>query len=151
MSGKLSRDKGKRYERHVAKIFRERFPGLVARRASQADRAYMPDVVLENLSDAARRAFNPWLECNHAKRPNPAKKYAQALLDVGGSSPQFPYTPVVIYRTHGAAWDQVYMRPGSFEPAIMCLGELLDSLADTWGPNYIATPLNAPGPTSPVT
>lgn len=130
--GKLSREKGKRYERHICSLLREAFPGLVVRRASQADRAYMPDVVIENLNDKAKVVMNPWIECNHARRVYPEKKYAQAVRDIAET--HITYFPIVCYREHGNSKDLVYDGAKHYP-----LDDYLHRLAELWGPNFIAT------------
>jgi hypothetical protein len=72
---KFSRDKGKRYERKIARALRQRFPELSdeIRRSIQSRQAEESDVT--GLPDF-------WLECQDAQTPTPLKKLQQAERDV---------------------------------------------------------------------
>lgn len=71
---KFSRDKGKRFERRIAKIIRERWPQLKdeIRRSIQSREAEESDVT-------GLPGF--WLECQDAATPTPAAKLEQAIGD----------------------------------------------------------------------
>ena len=77
--GKMSRDKGKRWEREVAQLFRRTFPGLPIKRGWQTrSGADAPDV------DGAP----VWVECKHAKGlanadPFKALEQAREAADAG--------------------------------------------------------------------
>lgn len=77
---KLSRTKGKVFERQVARQLGKLWPGATVHRSSQADRAYHADVVIEG--DAPMLALRLWLELNDARDPQPLKKLAQAERDI---------------------------------------------------------------------
>lgn len=73
--GKMQRDKGKRFERQIAKKLRERFPKHAdeIRRSIQSRQAEESDVTgLPGL----------WIECQDAAVPTPLKKLEQAERDV---------------------------------------------------------------------
>lgn len=76
--GLMSREKGKSYERKVADMLRKRWPAVIVRRASQAERADNPDVFVEGNWVLAKL----WLECQDARKPTPRDKLRQAEVDV---------------------------------------------------------------------
>lgn len=76
--GLMQRTKGKVFERAIAAQVRERWPGVIVRRASQAERADNPDVFAEGHSVLDRL----WLELQDAKAPTPIAKLEQAERDV---------------------------------------------------------------------
>jgi hypothetical protein len=73
------REKGKSFERKIARILRQRWPGALVRRASQAERAHNPDVFVEGAPRILQRL---WLELQDAANPTPSAKLAQARRDV---------------------------------------------------------------------
>ncbi len=73
------REKGKAFERKVAAILRERWPEALVRRASQAERAYNPDVFVE---DGPRILQRLWMELQDSSQPTPCAKLEQARHDV---------------------------------------------------------------------
>lgn len=75
---KLSRDKGKRFERDIAARLRALWPNTVIRRASQAERADNPDVFVEAGPELLTRL---WLELQDARTPTPIAKLEQAERD----------------------------------------------------------------------
>lgn len=77
--GLMSRNKGKKFERDIANVFREKFPDVVVRRSSQAERAYQSDIFVDSGPDQLKRL---WLELNDAREPDPEGKLEQAELDV---------------------------------------------------------------------
>lgn len=81
--GRRNREKGKRFEREVAKMVREAL-GEPARRGEQAGGAYSSDVVMRNF----------WVECKVGARPGIHRAIEQACSDAkaAGSSK----TPIVI-------------------------------------------------------
>ncbi len=105
---KLSTTKGKVYERKIATLLREAFPGVTVRRASQADRAGNSDVfvvghpVLERL----------WLELTDSRAPNPFAKLQQAERDVRCAA--LDRVPVVIWHKMGERRSQATMRAGTY-------------------------------------
>ena len=78
--GKMQREKGKTFERQIASVLRAAFPRATVRRASQAVRAYEPDVVIEGDAPAIVRSL--WLELTDSRAPEPADKLRQAEGDV---------------------------------------------------------------------
>lgn len=75
---KLSREKGKRFERLIASELRSRWPDAVIRRASQAERADNPDVFCEGGPPILARL---WLELQDSRTPTPLGKLQQAEHD----------------------------------------------------------------------
>lgn len=73
--GLLSRTKGKTFERKIARMFRERWPDAVVRRASQAERADNPDVFIEGGPPMLSLL---WMELQDARNPTPIAKLEQA-------------------------------------------------------------------------
>lgn len=71
--GKLSRDKGARFEREIAAIFRALWPGLPIRRGSQAAGAVDGDVVIPDIGLR--------IECKVGAHPNPAAALDQCIGD----------------------------------------------------------------------
>lgn len=92
MSGKRSRDKGKRGEREVAALFAAATPGDgVARGLGQARAgAEAPDVTSS--------AF--WIEVKRQKKPNIRAALAQAVADCGPR----PLWPVAVTRDDRGSW-----------------------------------------------
>lgn len=78
--GKLSRERGKIFERKVVNAFKEAFPAATIHRSSQADHAYDSDVTIKG--DAPYFVRDLWLECENSMHPTPLKKLAQAERDV---------------------------------------------------------------------
>lgn len=79
-SGQVS--KGKVFERKIAAMLRARWPTATVRRASQAERAYNPDVFVQS---GPRLLVRLWLELQDSAKPTPSKKLAQARRDVAAS------------------------------------------------------------------
>jgi len=73
----MQREKGKRFERDIADRIRRRWPKVIVRRSSQAERADNPDVFAEGDPVLERL----WLELQDAKAPTPQAKLAQAERD----------------------------------------------------------------------
>jgi hypothetical protein len=76
--GRMQREKGKRFERDIATVLRERWPDALVRRASQAERADNPDVFAEGGPRVLERL---WLELQDARKPRPLDKLVQAEED----------------------------------------------------------------------
>lgn len=74
------REKGKAFERKIARMIRARWPCALVRRASQAERAHNPDVFIEGGPKILNRL---WLELQDSAHPTPSAKLAQAVRDVG--------------------------------------------------------------------
>jgi hypothetical protein len=75
----MQREKGKRFERDIARVFREAWPGTVVRRSSQAERAYNSDIFVEG---GPLFLSSLWLELQDAKNPTPLAKLEQAEGDI---------------------------------------------------------------------
>jgi hypothetical protein len=99
---KMQREKGKAFERRVARLLRELWPNAVVRRASQAERADNPDVFIESSSHTLSRL---WLEMQDARRPTPTAKLDQAVMDAGAWHHSRPYAdlrlPFVVWHKLG--------------------------------------------------
>jgi hypothetical protein len=76
--GKLSRTKGKVFERRVASALRAQWPDAEIRRSSQAERAYEADVFARGAPVLERL----WMELQDARNPTPLAKLEQAERDV---------------------------------------------------------------------
>lgn len=96
--GMMQRDKGKTFERLLAKKLREAFPGCEFRRSRQSDGAYHSDVYC-NIGPWCLRDI--WWECTHGHKPNPAAKMKQAVGDIEAIGEQERYIPVVVWRRTG--------------------------------------------------
>ena len=85
--GKLSNDKGKVFERRIARMFREQL-GIDVKRGWQSRKGMdAPDVCVPGL----------WIECKHGKQTRPKAALAQAMSDAKAG-----YLPVAITRNDGA-------------------------------------------------
>lgn len=94
----MSRRKGASYERKIADILRKRFPQFAEaiRRSIQSRQAEESDVTgIPGL----------WLELQHAARPTPTVKLAQAIRDA-----PVDMIPVAITHQTGCKGDDVFMR-----------------------------------------
>ena len=113
--GKLSRTKGRSFEQDIATLYRERWSEATVRRSLQAHQPYEPDVVIEHPDQVVVSAI--WSECQHAAKPTPLLKLAQAERDIKiavskGRSPGMmptasgpvphPWLPFAIWRRSGA-------------------------------------------------
>jgi hypothetical protein len=94
---KMQREKGKAYERAIARVLRAVFPAATVRRSSQADRAANSDVVITG--DA--RLERLWLELQDARAPTPEAKLRQAERDLNElarrATDRIDRLPVVIW------------------------------------------------------
>ncbi len=73
------REKGKTFERKIARILRGRWRHALVRRASQAERAHNPDVFVE---DGPRILQRMWMELQDSAHPTPSAKLVQARRDI---------------------------------------------------------------------
>lgn len=110
--GKLSREKGKRFERHIAGVLRTYWPDAVIRRASQAERADNPDVFIEGGPPVLSRL---WLELHDARNPVPMAKLEQAEQDITEWLRRRPMAlvnrmPIVIWHRTGERISNVTSR-----------------------------------------
>ena len=99
----FSRSKGKRFERTIATMIRERFPQYAKeiRRSIQSRAAEESDVT-------GLPGF--WLECNDTVQPNPLDKLEQAERDVSLSQTRKSDIPVAITHKTGARTSQATLR-----------------------------------------
>lgn len=143
---KLSRDKGKVFERKIARILRERFPQHAAdvRRSDQGHGAADSDVT-----------GLPWIwvECQDAREPTPVAKLEQAEADLGAATGDAAAKiPIAITHKLRSRSMQVMLRLSSldriasvavgetpaslevadvgFTPVTLELGDFLDLLAE---------------------
>jgi len=100
--GIMQRQKGKRFERQIASLLRERWPNAVVRRASQAERADNPDVFV--VGNAALERL--WLECQDARSVTPLAKLEQAEWDIAAHERHRGRLPVAV--THQLGSRTVY-------------------------------------------
>lgn len=109
--GLMQRQKGKRFERHIAGILRAYWPDAVVRRASQAERADNPDVFIEGGPSVLSRL---WLELTDSRTPMPAMKLQQAEHDIAQWLKRRPTLdnrlPVVIWHRTGERVSNVTTR-----------------------------------------
>lgn len=92
--GRMQREKGKRFERDIANVFRERWPNAVVRRASQAERADNPDVFV---ADGPELLKQLWLELQDARDPTPGAKLVQAEGDIAHRHYHRGRLPIVVW------------------------------------------------------
>jgi hypothetical protein len=104
--GRRSRRKGKSFELvvrdRILLAFREKCPGLIIRRSSQAERAHEADLIIEGPGCPARLSML-WVECEHAKAPDPRVKWAQACRDSAEYTRKMAVEryPLVCWRKNG--------------------------------------------------
>jgi hypothetical protein len=103
--GRMSREKGKRFERAIAAELRKRWPDAVVRRSSQAERAYQSDVFIEGGPPLLSRL---WLELQDARNPTPLAKLEQAERDISAAGGF--RLPVVVWHRIGERRTNVTMR-----------------------------------------
>lgn len=87
--GKMQRDKGKRFERQIARKLRDFFPTYseTIRRSIQSREAEESDVTgLPGL----------WIECQDARIPTPLKKLEQAERDVRANKLEADVIPIAV-------------------------------------------------------
>lgn len=107
------RAKGNAFERKIARILRQRWPGALVRRASQAERAHNPDVFVEGGPRILQRL---WLELQDSASATPTRKLAQAVRDVEADPRQYAQgqhrLPVAITHRLGARTVEVTLNLG---------------------------------------
>jgi len=98
--GIMQRNKGKRFERLIAKKFREYFPEFAEeiRRSIQSREAEESDVT-------GLPGF--WVECQDAIRPTPLKKLEQAERDIAANKLFGEILPIAI--THQKNTKEIYV------------------------------------------
>ncbi len=106
--GRRSRRKGKAHELVVRDAFmgsalKREYPGLFVRRSSQAERAFEADVIIEG-EGLPQWLRDLWLECQHAKDPDPKAKLEQAERDARLALQRTgrDRRPFVVWRKQGA-------------------------------------------------
>ncbi len=111
--GLMQRRKGRAFEQKIAREFRLRWPDALVRRASQAERAYEPDVFIEN---GPQLLSSLWLEMHDARNPTPKAKLEQAERDVHAMAVArcAVRLPVVVWHKLGERSIQVTMRSWAF-------------------------------------
>jgi hypothetical protein len=125
--GASQRTKGHSFERDIARRLRARWPHLTVRRSQQGDKAYEPDVVIENVP--------LWVECCVGAKPNPLVKLAQAERDVERFTAVM--CPVVVWRRSGERTTWATMRPTTM---LMTWGGIFDEvLYQSEAPNLVLT------------
>lgn len=110
---KLSRTKGGKFERKIARDLREAMPRATVRRSQQAHRAYEPDLVIEGCAPTIARRL--WLELTDSRAPSPLDKLAQAERnerDAWGDVLDNERLPLVVWHRTGARSVQVTARLG---------------------------------------
>lgn len=98
--GKMQRDKGKRFERQIAKKLREKFPEYSEeiRRSIQSRQAEESDVTgLPGL----------WVECQDAAVPTPKQKLLQAERDVHVANLYRKIIPIAV--THKSRAKEIFV------------------------------------------
>ncbi len=118
--GARSRTYGHNFERLIVRMFKERFVGSwwakKVRRSDQTHKAALPDV------DGVPQL---WPECQTAENPEPAKKHAQAVMDVEKAG--VAAVPVVIIRKKRSTKIHAYLTVADLVDMLSAAGAL-DSL-----------------------
>lgn len=111
--GLKSRNKGKAFERKIARALRDLWPDALVRRSSQAERAYNADVFVEG---GPKLLSQLWLEMHDARKPVALNKLIQAERDVRGLvvTDRASCVPVVIWHKLGEQSIQATMRSWAF-------------------------------------
>lgn len=119
--GRMQREKGKRFERDIAGRLRDRWPDVVVRRASQAERADNPDVFSEGhpVLDLL------WLELQDARAPTPYAKLEQAERDVDMFHEKRVHVPgITLRRLPFVVWHRIGERTIYVTSRMWALGAL---------------------------
>jgi len=103
--GLRSRRKGCAFELVVRDRILSAFkavPALTVRRSSQAERAYESDLIIEG-PHVPKHLGELWVECEHANKPNPSKKFEQGCRDAlrYEERMELARVPVVCWRATG--------------------------------------------------
>lgn len=141
--GLRSRVKGKTFEREVRDHIQRAFAhldSLTIRRSSQAERAYESDLIIEG-PNIPHHLTTLWVECEHANKPNPIKKYAQAIRDceLYVIRMQRPRVPIVCWR--GTGERTVRLTTTLFNLNLLLLGIGSGSESEA-APLLVTTPLD---------
>lgn len=113
----MQREKGKAYERAIARVLRETFPAATVRRSSQADRAANSDVVVTG-SPLFERL---WLELHDARHPNPLAKLQQAERDIELARPA---RDDAMHRLPVVIWHRIHERSHQVTTRLWVVDEL---------------------------
>lgn len=125
---RTSTTKGKVFERRIAALIRDTFPGIDARRSSQADRAVQSDVYTIGHVTLDRI----WWELTDACKPDPRKKLEQAERDLESLWPivgSADRLPVVVWHRIGERTTHVTMRLRTLVELARCGDYVGDSAA----------------------
>lgn len=122
--GRRSVLRGKAFERKLCRIFREKWPDAIVRRASQADRAFQSDVYVTGGHPMLARL---WFECQDSRKPTPLVKLQQAERDA-----KYDLTasrlPVCIWHELGARDIHATMRAWVFDAVRSNRGPVCDAV-----------------------
>lgn len=118
--GKFSRSKGKRAERRIATVLRERFPEIAGdiRRSIQSRQAEESDI-------CGLPGF--WLENQDAAEPTPKAKLEQAIRDVCANKKETELVPVAITHKTRSKSTEVTMRAGDLFRLFVQASETTDA------------------------
>jgi hypothetical protein len=141
--GLRSRVKGKSFEREVGHHFQTAFkplPALTIRRSSQAERAYESDLIIEG-PDVPHYLAALWVECEHSNKPNPNKKFDQAVRDAEIYMKRMQRTrvPIVCWRATGER--TVWLTTTLYNMNLLLLDIGAGSASDA-APLLVTTPLD---------
>lgn len=120
--GLMQRNKGKRFEREIAALMRERWPTVVVRRASQAERADNPDVFVESGPERLRQL---WLELENAKAPSPHAKLMQAEGDIRAWNERRGFSADAVTRVPFVVWHRLAARSIQVTSRLWCFDWLM--------------------------
>lgn len=120
--GLMQRTKGKVYERAIARELRMRWPEVIIRRASQAERADNPDVFVEGGPPVLSRL---WLEMQDVRIPKPLAKLEQAEGDIASWVASRMNRPDIPVRLPIVVWHRISERKHNATTRLWVLGELL--------------------------
>lgn len=131
--GRRSRNKGKSFELvirdRVILAFGAQLPNLIVRRSSQAERAHEADLIIEGPGVPTSLSLL-WVECEHAKAPDPRAKWAQACRDSAIFTKKMAIVrhPVVCWRKNG---ERTLWATASLDSLSSILGNTLPSNGET--------------------
>ena len=120
--GLMQRRKGRSFEQRIASELRQLWPGSDVHRASQAERAREPDVVIRHGPLLAKLL---WLELQDARVPKPLEKLEQAEHDAPSHR-----RCVVVWHKLGARSRQATMRHSTLVWLVDGLDQAVNSPLD---------------------
>lgn len=118
----MQRNKGKRFERDIAALLRDRWPLAVVRRSSQAERADNPDVFFESAPERLRAL---WLELEDAKAPSPHAKLMQAERDIRAWNERRGFSTEALTRVPFVIWHRLAARSIQVTSRLWCFDWLM--------------------------